>query len=83
MGQNLQKIIDSAHLLFNKHPPSYLAENNETYERCTIISEFRQLEPAERLIDGPKIQISNSYRKLATVFAVGVSLWALYMNLFV
>jgi len=81
MGKNLQKIIDSAHLLFKKHPPSYLAEKSKTYERCSIISEFRQLEPTVRLVDGPKI--SSSYRQVATAFAVGVSLFALYMNLFV
>ena len=81
MGKNLQKIIESAHLLFNKHPPSYLAENNKTYERCSILSEFRDLEPAERLV-APKIHISDSYKKIGAFVAVGVSLWALYMNLF-
>ena len=37
-ASNLQKIMDSASLLFRKHPPSYLAGKNKSYERCSILS---------------------------------------------
>ena len=37
-ASNLQKIMDSASLLFRKHPPSFLAGKNKSYERCSILS---------------------------------------------
>jgi len=73
-ASNLQKIMDSASLLFRKHPPSYLAGKNKSYERCSILSEFRDLEPSTRLI-APKILISDSYKKIATLSMVGIGLY--------
>lgn len=73
-ASNLQKIMDSASLLFRKHPPSYLAGKNMSYESCSILSEFRDLEPVERLI-APKILVSDSYKKIATLSMVGIGLY--------
>ena len=40
-ASNLQKIMDSASLLFRKHPPSYLAGKNSSYEtKSSILSGF-------------------------------------------
>lgn len=74
MAENLQKIIESANILFKKHPPSYLARKNDAYERCSILSEFRYMEPESRLV-APKIKISDAYKKIATLSVVGLGLY--------
>ena len=56
-ASNLQKIMDSASLLFRKHPPSYLAGKNKSYERCSIlsgiVSRIFLKHPTRGLRDGP------------------------------
>jgi hypothetical protein len=82
LAENLQKIIESANILFMKHPPSYLAGKNEAYmKRCSILSEFRHMEPESRL-QAPKIRISDAYKKIATISVVGLGIFVVTQFLY-